>query len=242
MPCPPLVSRHHRSPLFFATSSVPSHLTPPLSPCACPGASPELGVAPRPEEPTPSPPLSSGVVDRAGELHISVARPPHCELVLSTVSGRCVVVHGRHPYSPSHRPSSRRPPPTVPCCALCASSSCQSGRGMRIVSRVGVGLGNPHAPCRTTPGQATPYSAGSLHGARYRRLATGEPARTAPSHMLYAISGEARHAWAGVTPRGPASLAVATLFWPVRCCGRAVASQVHTVRVGRSQISAQRSV
>jgi hypothetical protein len=68
--------------------------TPPLSLFVGPGASPELGVSPRPKEPTPSPPLSSDAVDRAGELHPSVARPPHCELVLSIVSGKCIVVHG----------------------------------------------------------------------------------------------------------------------------------------------------
>jgi hypothetical protein len=82
------------SPLFSATSLVPSHLTPPLSPCAGPGASPEIGFAPRPKEPTPSPSLSYDAVDRAGELHNSVAHPPHCELVLSTVSGRCAMVLG----------------------------------------------------------------------------------------------------------------------------------------------------
>jgi hypothetical protein len=115
-----------RSPLFSVTPSVPSHLTPPLSPCAGPGALPELGVAPRTEGPTPSPPLSSDAVDSAGELRISVARPPHYELVLSTVSGRCTVVHGRCLCSPS-----RRPPPPVPRSALCASSSRQSNRCTR---------------------------------------------------------------------------------------------------------------
>jgi hypothetical protein len=40
-------------------------------------------------------------VDRIGELRISVARSPHCKLVLSTVLGRCVVVHGWRLCSPS---------------------------------------------------------------------------------------------------------------------------------------------
>jgi hypothetical protein len=149
-----------RSPLFSTTLSVPSRLTPPLSPCVGPGASLELGVAPRPEGPTPLPSLSSDAVDRASELHISVACPPHCELVLSIMSGRCTVVHGRHPCSPSRRPSSRWPPPPAPRCTLYVSSSRQSCRCTHAVSHVGISLGNPHAPCRTTPGQAMPYSAG----------------------------------------------------------------------------------
>jgi hypothetical protein len=92
-----------RSPLFSTTPPVPSHLTHPLSPCAGLGALPELRVAPRPEEPTLSPLLSSGVVDRVGEFRISITRPPHYELVLSTVSARCAVVHGQRPCSPSRR-------------------------------------------------------------------------------------------------------------------------------------------
>jgi hypothetical protein len=66
-------------------------------PVRSPGASPKLGAAPRLKEPTPSPSLSSGAVDRAGELCISVARPPRCEWVPSTLSGLCVVVHGSAP-------------------------------------------------------------------------------------------------------------------------------------------------
>jgi hypothetical protein len=134
-PCPPPVSRHFRTRLCFPpTPSVPSHLTSPLSPCAGPRALPKLGVAPRPEEMTPSLLLSSGTIYHAGELHISVAHPPHCELVLSTISGKCMVVHGRCQCSPSHRSSSRRSSPTA-----------------------------PRGPCWTTSGQAMPYSVGSLH-------------------------------------------------------------------------------
>jgi hypothetical protein len=54
------------------------------------------------------------------------------------------------------RPSSHRPPPTMPRYALSASSSLLSCRGM-------------HA--------AMPCNAGSIRGAHYRRLATGELAR-----------------------------------------------------------------
>jgi hypothetical protein len=38
--------------------------------------------------------LSFSDVDRTGELRVSVTRLPHYELVLSTVSDRCAVVHG----------------------------------------------------------------------------------------------------------------------------------------------------
>jgi hypothetical protein len=176
-----------RSPLFSTTPSVPSHLTPPLFPCAGPGASPELRVAPRPKELTPSPSLSSNAINRVGELRISVACPPHCELVLSTVSGRCAVFHGWRLCSPSRRPSSCQLPPTTPRCALCASSLRQSCRGTRAASRVGVVLGNPRTPCQTTSGQAMPCSASSLRGARCHRLPAGEPARTALSHALCAV-------------------------------------------------------
>jgi hypothetical protein len=79
-------------------------------------------------------------------------------------------------------------------------------RPLHAASRVGVGLGNPHAPCRTTPGQAMPCSAGSLCGARCHHLAAGEAAWTMPSRALCAIPSEARHARAGVMPRGLASL------------------------------------
>jgi hypothetical protein len=191
------------SPLFSIVPSVQSHLTPPLSSCTDPGALLELGVAPQPEELTPSPSLSSGAVDRASELRISVACPPHCELVLSTMSGRCTMVHGQRMCSPS-----RRPPPTTPRCALCVSLSRQSYRDTRAASRVGVSLGNPHAPCQTTPGQAMPCSVGSLRGAHCHRLGAGELARTAASRPLCTILGEARRERVRVTPRGLASLAV----------------------------------
>jgi hypothetical protein len=86
-----------RSPLFSATPSVLSHLTPPLSLCAGPGASPELIAAPRPKGPTHSLLLSSGAVDRDGELRISVARPRRCDLMPWIVSHGCAKAHGCAP-------------------------------------------------------------------------------------------------------------------------------------------------
>jgi hypothetical protein len=116
--CLPSVSRPGRAlPLFSATSSVPSHLTPPLSPYAGPRASPEPRAAPQPEGPTPSPPLSSGAVDRAGEFRPSVARLPRCELGLSIVSGeytvgwgslRCTSCRGLAAGEPCHGTRSER--------------------------------------------------------------------------------------------------------------------------------------
>jgi hypothetical protein len=58
----------------------------------------------------PSSSLSSCVVDRANELCISVVHPPHYELVLSTVSVGCAVVHGQCLCSPSRQPSTRLHP------------------------------------------------------------------------------------------------------------------------------------
>jgi hypothetical protein len=138
------------------------------------------------EELTPSPVLSSGAVYHASELRISVSHPPHCELVLSTMSGRCAVVHGRRPCSPSRRPSSRWPLVIAPGYALCTSSSRQSCRNTHAVSHVGVSLGHPHAPCRTMPGQVTHCSAGSLHAACCHRLATGE---LTPCSALWPVCG-----------------------------------------------------
>jgi hypothetical protein len=74
-------------PLFSATSSVPSCLTPPLSPYVGPRASAEPRAAPQPEGSAPSPPLSSDTINRAGEFRPSVAYLPRFELGLSTMSG-----------------------------------------------------------------------------------------------------------------------------------------------------------
>jgi hypothetical protein len=87
------------SPLFSTTSSVLSHLTPPLSPYAGPRASPEPRAAPQPEGPAPSPSLSSGAVDGAGELCLSVVHPPRFDSAPGTVSGRCAEVHGYFPWA-----------------------------------------------------------------------------------------------------------------------------------------------
>jgi hypothetical protein len=109
-----------RSPLFSTTSSVPSYLTPPLSPYVGPRASPEPRATPRPEGPAPSLTLSSGAVDCAGELRLSVARPPYFNSVPRTVSGRCTEVHGCFPWTSSPGPSSHRPSLAAPCHTLCA--------------------------------------------------------------------------------------------------------------------------
>jgi hypothetical protein len=78
-------------PMFSTASSVPSRLTPPLSPYVGPRASPEPRATPQPEGLAPSPPLSSGAVDRIGEFRPSVARLPRFELGLSIVSGECTM-------------------------------------------------------------------------------------------------------------------------------------------------------
>jgi hypothetical protein len=136
------------------TPSVLSYLTRFPSSCIGPGALPELGAALRAAGSPPSPPLSFDDVNRAGELRISVARPPHCNLVLSTVLGRCVVAHGCAPWTPSRRPANRCPAPHAPHCALCASPP-HSGR-CRVCPprRVGGDVGRPHAVLWATPGQA----------------------------------------------------------------------------------------
>jgi hypothetical protein len=102
------------SPLFFATSSVISHLTPPLSSCAGSRASPEPRAPPQPEGPAPSSLLSSNADDHVGELRLSVVCPPHFDSALGTVSGRCVEVHECFPWTSSHGSSSHRPSLAVP--------------------------------------------------------------------------------------------------------------------------------
>jgi hypothetical protein len=124
----------HHVTSISATPSVPSHLTRFPSSSAGQGASPELGVAPRATRPPPSQSLSSSTVDHASELRISVARPPHCKLMLSTMSGKCTVVHGRRPCSPSYQPSSCRPPPPAPRCVPCTSCGRQCGPSMPCAS------------------------------------------------------------------------------------------------------------
>jgi hypothetical protein len=82
-------------PLLFSTaSSVPSRLTPPLSHCVGPGASLSFGATSRTKKATPSPPLSSGAVGRAGELCPSIACLPRFELGLSIVSVKCTMSWG----------------------------------------------------------------------------------------------------------------------------------------------------
>jgi hypothetical protein len=91
-----------------ATLSVPNHLTPPFSLCAGSRTSPEPRATPRLEGPAPSPPLSSDAINRAGELCLSVIRPPRFDSLLGTVSVRCAEVHGCFPWTSSRGPSNRR--------------------------------------------------------------------------------------------------------------------------------------
>jgi hypothetical protein len=133
-PCPhhclPLVSHPDRaSPLFSATSSVTSHLTPPLSSYAGPRASSKPRAAPQPEGPAPSPPLSSGAVDRADQLRLSVVRHPHFDSAPGTISSRCAEVHGCFPWTSSRGPSSRRSSLAAP---RHAPAPCGPRRGMSM--------------------------------------------------------------------------------------------------------------
>jgi hypothetical protein len=97
------------SPLFNATSLVPSHFTPPLSLYAGPRASPVPRAAPQPKGPTPSLSLSSGAIDHASELCLSIAHRPRFDSAPRTMSGRCTEVHGCFPWTSSRGSSSRRP-------------------------------------------------------------------------------------------------------------------------------------
>jgi hypothetical protein len=120
-PLPPLFS------IAAATmESVAHHLSFPVASHRAPPCS---EGPPRAVRAVPSPPLSSSVINHAGELRISISRPPHCELVLSIVLGGCAVVHGRHLCSPSLQLSSHRPPLHAPHYAPCTLSP----RGVRRV-------------------------------------------------------------------------------------------------------------
>jgi hypothetical protein len=139
-----------RSPIFSTTSSVPSHLTPPLSPYAGPRAPPGPIAAPQPEGPAPSPLLSSGVVDSASELRLSVVHPPRFDSAPGTMSGRCTEVHGCFPCTSSREPSNRRPSLAVP---RRASTSCTTrGVDLDVVC--------PRPPLQTTSCQAAPRRSG----------------------------------------------------------------------------------
>jgi hypothetical protein len=96
---------------------------PPLSPYAGSRASPEPIAAPRPEEPAPSPSLSSGVVDHVGELRLYVIHPPRFDSALGIVLARCAKVHGCFPWTSSRGPSSRRPSLAAPHHALASCST-----------------------------------------------------------------------------------------------------------------------
>jgi hypothetical protein len=140
------------SPLFSTTPSVPSHLTPLLSPCAGLGALPDLRAAPQPEGLVSSLPFCSGAVDHARELRFSTVCPPHCDLVPWTMSGSYVEGHGCTMWTPSHGPSSHRPPPLVP----------RGAPSQRAVHRVDLDVVCPRPALQATPCQVMPYSTG-LH-------------------------------------------------------------------------------
>jgi hypothetical protein len=88
------VSRPLVIPLICCHSPWIGPLTLSHSRCVGPGASLSFRATSRTNKATPSPPLSFGAIDRAGEFHPSVARPPRCELELSIVSGKCAVGWG----------------------------------------------------------------------------------------------------------------------------------------------------
>jgi hypothetical protein len=153
-------------PLFSAISSVLSYRTPPISPCAVPRALPEPIATPRPEGLSPSPPLSSGAIDHASELRLSVIYPPRFDSAPGTVSGRCIEVHGCFLWISSHELSSRRPslaePRHTPASRASAAryASCGHRRGLSTTS---------------ASGHAVPGDAPSLGSTFVHSLAVGYP-------------------------------------------------------------------
>jgi hypothetical protein len=139
-----LVSRRVGPAPFLHRSSVPSHLTAFLLPCAGPGASSSSRASPQPKEPTPSPLVNSCVIASPVSFHSTVTCPPRRELVLKTLSSGCAVSHGRSPSTPSYQPASHRPSPLVPRCVLYASPSCPGRRCARSAHHVGGNVGRPH--------------------------------------------------------------------------------------------------
>jgi hypothetical protein len=153
------------SPLFSVTSLVPSHLTPPLYPYTRSRASPDPRAVPQPEGPAPSPTLSSGTVDRTGELRFSVVRPPRFDSAPGTVSGTCTKVHGCFPWTSSHVLSSHRPSLAAP---HCAPAPC-------TVHRVDLNVVCPRPPLWATPFQVVPHRLGHQLCAAWPSVATSEP-------------------------------------------------------------------
>jgi hypothetical protein len=152
------------------TLLVPSHLTPPLFPCVGPRASPEPRAAPRPEGPAPSPPLSSGTIDRADELRLSVVRPSRFDSVPGTVSGRCTEVHGCFLWTSSRGSSSRWSSLAAPRRALRAVwTSTWSVHAHRF---------RPHRAKRCTIARI------DIHAQLGHRIAASEPPRAVPRHAL----------------------------------------------------------
>jgi hypothetical protein len=78
-------------PLFFAAPSVPSYLTPPLSPYAGLGAPQGPRAAPRPAQVTSSSPVSPSVGAVPVSFCFLIARPPSYELVLLAMLDRFAV-------------------------------------------------------------------------------------------------------------------------------------------------------
>jgi hypothetical protein len=101
----PLICRHSLwiGPLTFFHSC-----------CIGLGASLSFGATSLTKKVTPSPSLSSGVVDRASEFHPSVVRLPHYELGLSTMSGDFTVGWGSLQCTPCQGLAAGEPPPAMP--------------------------------------------------------------------------------------------------------------------------------
>jgi hypothetical protein len=133
LPSPPLFFKQ-RPPWAARLTSLPSL-------CIGAKALPELGAAPRATGLPPSPPLSSGAIDR----------PPQCELVLLTASDGCAMAidasRGHLPVDVSTvaRLQSHR----VTCVA--------PRRRARPTRRVGGDVGHPQAALWATLGQAVPH-------------------------------------------------------------------------------------
>jgi hypothetical protein len=152
------------------TLSVPSHLTPPLSQYAGSRASPEPRAAPRPDGTAPSLPLSSGAVDRAGELRLFVVHPPCFDSAPGTMSGRCAEVHGCFPWTSSHGSSSHRPSLAVPRRALRAVWT-----SMWSVHNLCFG------PCHA---RRCLIARVIIHAQLGHQVFVSEPPRVVPRHML----------------------------------------------------------
>jgi hypothetical protein len=163
-----------RSPLFSTTPSVPSYLTPPLSPCTGPGASPDLAAAPRPEGPAPSPSLSSSTVDRTE----SFASPSSTLHVVISCLGLCQEGALRAMDAPrGHLPTGRP----------VASRRWQrhAARQHRVLCALWTSTWSVHGICfRPRHPRQRPIARVDLRAQLGRRVATGEPLPAVPWHPL----------------------------------------------------------